>query len=103
MQLDFIERTSSVMSNFVLILVFIFIGFGLFLFMGFGIAEFFSYLWDNRIWGYFSAAFLFLVFGIILFAFRKKILNKLSDKFVTVMTEKRDDDDDNEDDEKPKS
>lgn len=90
MQLDLIERSANVMSNLVLIFIFIFLGFGLFLFIGLGIAEFFSYLWDSRIGGYFSAALMFLIIGVIFYALRKKLVYKLSNRFIQVLTEEQD-------------
>lgn len=86
MQLDLIERVSGAMSYFILILFFIFLGFGLFLFLGLGFAEVLTSLLDSRIGGYFAAALFFMLLGFILYTQRKKIIRKLSDNFIAVLT-----------------
>lgn len=97
MQLDFIERTSSLMSNFIFLLVFILLGFGVFLFVGLGLAELFSELLGSNILGYLTAASFYLLIGVLLYLLRKRMLTKLSNMFISILTEKRDDDDDDED------
>ncbi len=93
MQLDLIEKTSQVMSQFVLILMFIFIGFGCSIFFGFGLAEFFATLWENRIAGFMSAAMLFVLLGAVVYSYRKKITDALTNRFIEVMTEQKEDQD----------
>lgn len=88
MQLNLIEHVSKLMGNIVLLISFIFIGFGFFLFLGLGLAEFFAYYWESRIAGYFSVAILFFIFFLILFSLRKKILTGLGNLFIKVLTEK---------------
>jgi hypothetical protein len=102
MQLDFIERTSSLMSNFIFLLVFILLGFGIFLFVGLGFAEMFSELYGSYILGYLTSAAIYLFIGVVLYLMRKRILTKLSNIFVTVLTEKRDDDEDDDTNASPK-
>jgi uncharacterized membrane protein YqjE len=96
MQLEFIERASGVLSFLIFIILFILLGFAVFLFAGLGIAECLSELMDSYILGYLTVAGSFLLLGFIFFAFRKKIIRNLSDKFVSVLTEKREDEDEEE-------
>jgi len=91
MQLDFIERVSSVMSNFIFLMVCILLGFGIFLFVGLGIAEFFSELLGSNGLGYLIVASFYLLIGVLLYLLRKQILTKLSNMFISVLTEKYDD------------
>lgn len=94
MQLEFIERASGVLSFLIFIILFILLGFAVFLFAGLGIAEWLSGLMESYILGYLTVSGSFLLMGFIFFANRKKILRNLSDKFVGVLTEKREDEDD---------
>lgn len=91
-QLSFIERVSGLMSYFIFAIILIFIVFGIFLFMGFGIAEVFTAMVNSRIGGFFLAAACYVLLAGILIALRKKILKKLSDVFVNILTEKQVDD-----------
>ena len=97
MQLDFIERTSSLMSNFIFLLVFILLGFGVFLFVGLGLAELFSELLCSNILGYLTAAAFYFLIGVLFYLLRKRMLTKLSNMFISILTEKRDDDEDDGD------
>lgn|GEM_PF-544258 len=98
-QLEFIERVSSVFSLLILIILFILIAFAVFLFAGIGFAQWLSQLMDSVIIGYLIVAGTFLLFGLFFFAYRKKIIRNLSDKFIGVLTERpEDDDEDNEQD-----
>jgi uncharacterized membrane protein len=97
MQLDFIERTSILMSNFIFLLVFILLGFGVFLFVGLGLAELFSELLASNILGYLTAASFYLLIGVLLYLLRKRMLTKLSNMFISILTEKCDDDEDDGD------
>lgn len=97
MQLDFIERTSSLMSNFIFLLVFILLGFGVFLFVGLGLAELFSELLGNKMLGYLISASFYLLIGVLLYLLRKRMLTKLSNMFISILTEKCDDDEDDGD------
>jgi hypothetical protein len=97
MQLDFIERTSSLMSNFIFLMVCILLGFGVFLFVGLGLAELFSELLGNKMLGYLIAASFYLLIGVLLYLLRKRMLTKLSNMFISILTEECDDDEDDGD------
>lgn len=98
MQLDFIERVSSVMSNFIFLMVCILLGFGIFLFVGLGIAEFLSELLGSNGLGYLIVASFYLLIGVLLYLLRKQILTKLSNMFISVLTEKYDDEEEADED-----
>jgi uncharacterized protein YacL len=87
MQLNVIERTSQLMSYLVFVLVFVFICFGILLFLGFSFAELLSSMLDNKILGNFAAAILFLLLGVLLYTQRQKILSKMSNKFISILTD----------------
>jgi uncharacterized membrane protein YqjE len=93
-QLEFIERASGVLSFVIFNILFILLGFSVLLFAGFGVAEWLSQLMNSEVSGYFVVAFSFLIIGIVFYLSRKKIRRFLSDKFISVLTEKRDDEDD---------
>ncbi len=95
-QLSFIERVSGLMSYFIFAIILIFIVFGVFLFLGFGVAELFTAMVNSRIGGFFLAAACYVLLAGILIALRKKILKRLSDVFINVLTEKQGDDEDEE-------
>jgi hypothetical protein len=97
MQLDFIERASSLMSNFIFLMVCILLGFGILLFVGLGIAEFFSELLGSNGLGYLIVASFYLLIGVLLYLLRKRMLTKLSNMFISILTEKCDDDEDDGD------
>lgn len=94
MQLEFIERASNVLSFLTFIILFILLGFAVFLFAGLGIAEWLSGIMGSYILGYLSVSGFFLLFIGIFFACRKSIIRSFADKFIGVLTERRDDEDD---------
>lgn len=90
-QLELIERTSILLSNIIIILIFVLIAFGFFLFLGFTLAELFANILGNRLIGYLSAVVMFLLCGYIIYLLRKKIVYKLNNLFVKILTEDNDD------------
>lgn len=93
MQLEFIERTSKLLSLFIFLLIFVLLGFGVFLFFGLGLAEFFAELFSSKITGYWTAGAFFILIAGIFYITRKKILTKLSNIFIDALTENDDSDD----------
>lgn len=87
MQLDIIERIAKVMSYFIMLLVFIFIGFGALLFSGFSCAEWLSSLLDNRALGNLATAAAFVLLLMLLYVLRKRIMTSMSNKFISALTE----------------
>lgn len=87
MQLDLIERISKLMSYFILLLVFIFLGFGALLFTGFSCAEWFSSLLDNRALGNLATAALFVVLLLSLYGLRKRIMSSMSNTFISALSQ----------------
>lgn len=105
-QLEIIERVTGIMSYLIFAIILMLICFGFILFLGFGMAEWFTYMLENRIGGFFMAAAFYLILALLLYAVRKPILRKLSDLFVHLLTMRRENDDDEEEEEKkgtPKS
>lgn len=97
LQLEFIERVSGVFSFLIFIILFILLGFAVFLFAGLGFAQWLSQIMDSVILGYLSVAGTFLLLGLFFFVYRKNIIRNLSDKFIGVLTERREDEDDEDD------
>jgi hypothetical protein len=87
MQLDIIERIAKLMSYFIMLLVFIFIGFGALLFTGFSCAEWFSSLLDNRALGNLATAAVFVLLILILYVQRKRIMIGMSNKFISALSQ----------------
>lgn len=91
-QLEFIERTAKLLGTFIFILIFVLLGFGVFLFFGLGLAEQFSEWFNSYIGGYMAAGAVYLVVALIFYLLRKKILKKLSNVFISALTENDDED-----------
>lgn len=87
MQLDIIERIAKLMSYFIMLLVFIFIGFGALLFTGFSCAEWLSSLLDNRALGNLATAALFALLILILYVLRKSIMASMNNKFISALSQ----------------
>jgi hypothetical protein len=85
------ERVSKLLSKFfVSIIVVCFLLFVL-LFASLGFVEWFYYATGNRIWGYFIAAFIYLIIGFIVFKIGKKLfLNSMLKGFTDVLFEEED-------------
>jgi ABC-type multidrug transport system permease subunit len=82
-KLEAVERTSSIVANFIsgLIIGLVAILFAFFLSMG--ICLYLSELLDNTYWGFGIVAGAYLLLGIVLTIGRKKLLNKpIRDKFI---------------------
>lgn len=93
-KLDFIERTSQVLSFFTFTIVCFLLVLPILLFMGIGVAEFFADLVGSRGGGYLIITGLYLLALGLLFIYRKRFIRKFTGLFIRVMT---DDDEDDED------
>ncbi len=96
-KLDFIERTSQVLSFFTFTIVCFLLVLPILLFMGIGVAEFFADMVGSRGGGYLIITGLYLLALGILFIYRKRFIKKFTGLFIRVMT----DDDEDDDDEQP--
>jgi hypothetical protein len=82
-KLEAVERTSSIVANFIsgLVIGLVVILFAFFFSMG--ISLYLSELLDNTYWGFGIVAGAYLLLGIVLIIGRKKLLNKpIRDKFI---------------------
>lgn len=93
-KLDFIERTSQVLSFFTFTIVCFLLVLPILLFMGIGVAEFFADLVGSRGGGYLIITGLYLSALGILFMYRKRFIKKFTGLFIRVMTDDEDEDDD---------
>lgn len=93
-KLDFIERTSQVLSFFTFTIVCFLLVLPILLFMGIGVAEFFADLVGSRGGGYLIITGLYLLALGILFIYRKRFIRKFTGLFIRVMTDDDEDDDD---------
>lgn len=92
-KLDFIERTSQVLSFFTFTIVCFLLVLPILLFMGIGVAEFLADLVGSRGGGYLIITALYLLALGILFIYRKRFIKKFTGLFIRVMTDDEDDDD----------
>lgn len=86
-KLDFIERTSQVLSFFTFTIVCFLLVLPILLFMGIGVAEFFADLVGSRGGGYLIITGLYLLALGILFMYRKRFIKKFTGLFIRVMTD----------------
>ncbi len=93
-KLDFIERTSQVLSFFTFTIVCFLLVLPILLFMGIGVAEFFANLVGSRGGGYLIITGIYMLMLGLLFIYRKKFINKFTGLFIRVMTENEDEEDD---------
>lgn len=94
-KLDFIERTSQVLSFFTFTIVCFLLVLPILLFTGIGAAEFAADLVGSRGGGYLIITGIYLLMLGLLFMYRKQFLKKFTGLFIKVMT-----DHDEEDEEK---
>lgn len=93
-KLDFIERTSQVLSFFTFTIVCFLLVLPILLFMGIGVAEFFANLVGSRGGGYLIITGIYMLMLGLLFIYRKKFISKFTGLFIRVMTENEDEEDD---------
>lgn len=96
-KLEFIERTSNVLSYFIFTFVILLLTMAMMIFFGIGLGEWFSQMFHSRIGGYFATTAIYILLLIIIFALRKQFINAFSGIFVRVLTDRNDDDDDDDD------
>lgn len=97
-KLDFIERTSGILSYFIFIIICLLLALCILLFLGTGLGEFFSNLTASRTYGFFITAGIYTLFFVLLALSRKLIVRAFIGMFINIMT--HDDDDDENDEEK---
>jgi len=87
LKLNLIEQASKVFGYFIYIIVILFILLGALLFAGFGMAELFTQLVHSRWLGYLITFLIYLFMLWIFIARRRKIVKKLGNAFISVITE----------------
>lgn len=91
LKLDFIQRTSSILSYFIFTFICLLFTLCILFFLGIGIGEYFSSLTDSRTLGYFITAGIYIVLFAVLLLRSKRIIRLFINKFIGVMTQDDDD------------
>lgn len=99
-KLEFIERTSNVLSYFIFTFVILLLTMALMIFFGIGLGEWFSHLFNSRIGGYFATTAVYLLLILIIFALRKVFINGFSGIFIRILTERKHQDHDDHDEQR---
>jgi hypothetical protein len=87
LKINLIEQISRIFGYFIYIIIILFILLAVLLFAGFGMAELFTQLVNSRWLGY-SITFVIYFFMLWIFiARRRKIVKKISNAFIRVVTE----------------
>lgn len=86
-KLDFIGRTSNLLSYFIFLLIGLFIVFCILIFAGMGLTEVFISLGLSKIAAYFITVGIYILLLIITYALRNKIIRLFTGSFIRVMTE----------------
>ncbi len=94
LKLNLIEQTSKIFGYFIYIVVILFILLGALLFAGFGMAELFTQLVNSRWLGYLITFVIYLLMLWVFIAHRRKIVKKISNAFIRVVTEPDEDEGD---------
>ncbi|MBA3828789.1 MAG: phage holin family protein [Taibaiella sp.] len=87
LQLDIVERVSSILGNFAFLLVILFCGFAMLLFVGFALSEYFTDLLNSRVAGRFLTVGVYLVLMIVCIACKRSVINFFSSIFVRSITD----------------
>lgn len=92
MKLQFIERTSKVLSSLMFGFVLLIISLTVLVFMGFGIMETLSSWFNSRIGGAFATSGVFLLLLFIFVGIRKRVMASFAGIFIRTLTDDPDDD-----------
>lgn len=87
-RLDFIHRVSSLLSYLIFIFAMLFLGFAVLLFLGFWIGEWGASALQSRTAGFGLSIGLYVFLVLLLYGFRKSILNGFASLFIRVLTSK---------------
>jgi hypothetical protein len=99
LKVNFIERTSDILSYFIFSVICVFITFCILLFLGMGFSEFLTDAGLSKTAAVFITSGTYLLLLLIIIMLRKQIVNFFAAIFVRIMTEadkKPEDDDDDE-------
>lgn len=96
-----IEKTSALLSHFMLALIILFLVFFMLLYLGFGLGEAFVAAGLSRVAAAFLVPVVYLVLLIVVLLARKAMVTAFSNMFIKVLSHGDDeDDDDNDEDER---
>lgn len=96
-KLEFIDRTSNVLSYIVFTFAMLLIAMAILIFFGIGLGEWLCEVLNSRTGGFFATAGIYVVLLLLLFALRKRLINAFSSVFIRVLTDKGEDDEDDDD------
>ncbi len=96
LKLDFVERTSGILSYFIFVIICLLLALCILLFLGIGLGEFFSRHTDSRTYGFFITAGIYTLFFILLALARRNIVRLFLGMFINIMTDDEEDDEVNE-------
>ncbi len=99
-KLDFVGRTSQVLSYLIFTIICLFLLLPVLLFLGMALGEYFSELLDSRGGGYLLTSLVFILLICLLIAIRKRFILAFTNLFIGVMTDNDGDDDDDEEQKK---
>ncbi len=99
-RLDFIHRTSSLLSYLIFIFAMLFLGFAVLLFLGFWIGEWGAHALQSRTGGFGLSIGLYVFLILLLYGFRKSILNGFASLFIRVLTSRNQDEEEEEEEAK---
>lgn len=89
-KLEFIEKTSNVLSYIIFSFVMLLITMSVLIFLGIGLGEWLCEMFNTRSGGFFATAGIYIIFLLIIFAFRKKLVRAFSSMFIRILTEDKD-------------
>lgn len=95
-KLEFIDRTSNVLSYILFAFAMLLFSMAILIFLGIGLGEWLCEVLNTRTGGFFATAGIYIIFLLVLFAMRKRLIRAFSGIFIRVLTENGDDDDNEE-------
>ncbi len=100
-QINFIRRTSTILSHMIFTMIALLIFFAILIFLGFGLAEWYTVLANgSRVAGFFMAIGTYVLLLLIAFALRRPITKGFTGIFIRILTERDDEEEEEEKQEK---
>lgn len=93
-KLEFIDRTSNVLSYILFTFAMLLFAMAILIFLGIGLGEWLCEVLNTRTGGFFATAGIYIIFLLLLFAIRKHLIRAFSGIFIRVLTENGDDHED---------
>jgi hypothetical protein len=89
-KLEFIEKTSNVLSYIIFSFVMLLITMSILIFLGIGLGEWLCEVLHTRTGGFFATAGIYIIFMLIIFGFRKQLVRAFSSMFIRILTDDKD-------------